>query len=155
MIRVCLAGATGWAGSELARAIVATDDIDLVAGVSRTYAGRTLGEALGDARLTIPVYGSAAEALAAPCDVLVEYTHPDSAKANVVTALERMGIETFVKNSSKWVPFVGTMVSAGVGYKLTYHFGEQLIDDCETAARQMIATATAEAEPPALPPARQ
>ena len=88
MIRVCLAGATGWAGSELARAIVATDDIDLVAGVSRTYAGRTLGDALGDAHLTIPVYGSAADALAAPCDVLVEYTHPDSAKANVLAALE-------------------------------------------------------------------
>jgi predicted GTPase len=73
----------------------------------------------------------------------------------IVTVLERMGMETFVKNSSKWVPFVGTMVSAGVGYKLTYHFGEQLIDDCEAAARHMIATATeADAPPVLLPPGR-
>jgi predicted GTPase len=64
----------------------------------------------------------------------------------ILIALERMGMEMLVKNSSKWVPFVGTMVSAGLGYKLTYHFGEQLIDDCETAARQMIEAATADTE---------
>lgn len=62
----------------------------------------------------------------------------------IIAALRRMGMETFVKNSSKWVPFVGTMISAGIGYKLTYHFGEQLIDDCESAARQVIGTMTAE-----------
>jgi predicted GTPase len=62
----------------------------------------------------------------------------------ILIALERMGMEALVKNSSKWVPFVGTMVSAGLGYKLTYHFGEQLIDDCESAARQMIEAATAD-----------
>ena len=88
MIRVCLAGATGWAGSELARALAATSDIDLVAGVSRTHAGRTLGDALGDARLTSPLYASAAQALATPCDVFVEYTGPESAKANVLAAVD-------------------------------------------------------------------
>jgi dihydrodipicolinate reductase len=44
VIRVCLAGATGWAGSELARAIVKTEDLALVAAVSRKHAGRDLGE---------------------------------------------------------------------------------------------------------------
>ena len=34
-LKVCLAGATGWAGSELARAIAATSDLELVAAVSR------------------------------------------------------------------------------------------------------------------------
>jgi 4-hydroxy-tetrahydrodipicolinate reductase len=86
-ITVCLAGATGWAGSALARGIAQTSDIAIVAAVSRTYAGRVLGDVLGEARLDCPVYGSATEALAHPCDVFVEYTRPEQAKANVLAAL--------------------------------------------------------------------
>lgn len=88
-IEVCLAGATGWAGSELARGIARTDDIALVAAVARKAAGRTLGDVLGEARLACPVFASVEEALAAPCDVFVEYTKPDSARANAIAALER------------------------------------------------------------------
>ena len=74
MLKVCLAGATGWAGSELARGIAAVDDLELVSAVSRTHAGRELRDVLGDDRLATPVFGSAAEALSRPCDVFVEYT---------------------------------------------------------------------------------
>ena len=92
-IRVCIAGATGWAGSELARAIAATEDLSLVAAVSRTQAGRQLGDVLNEPRLTCTVYASAADALAGSasaqaCDVFVEYTKPDVAKQNILTALE-------------------------------------------------------------------
>ena len=86
-IKVCLAGGTGWAGSELARAIAKAEDLALVAAVSRKHAGRVLGEVLGEPLLTGPVYATAIEALAHPCDVFVEYTKPDSAKANVLAAL--------------------------------------------------------------------
>lgn len=85
---VCLAGATGWAGSELARGIAAARDIDLVAAVSRTHAGRVLGDVLGEPRLTSSLYATASEALEHPCDVFVEYTKPDVARANVLAALE-------------------------------------------------------------------
>ena len=88
-LNVCLAGATGWAGSELARSIAKTADIALVAAVARKHAGRVLGDVLGDPRLTGHIYASAAEALAHACDVFVEYTKPDSAKTNILTALER------------------------------------------------------------------
>ena len=88
-MRVCLAGATGWAGSELARAIAATPDLALVAAVSRSYAGRRLGDAIHDPRLTTPVYGSVVEALVHPCDVFVEYAGPDTARVNVLAALEK------------------------------------------------------------------
>lgn len=88
-IKVCLAGATGWAGSELARSVAKTADLALVAAVSRKHAGRSLGEVLGEAGLACPVYASAAEALSSPCDVFVEYTKPDSARTNILTALER------------------------------------------------------------------
>ena len=78
MLKVCLAGATGWAGSELARSIAKTADLTLVAAVARKHAGRVLGEVLDEPRLTGHIYGSAAEALANSCDVFVEYTKPDS-----------------------------------------------------------------------------
>jgi 4-hydroxy-tetrahydrodipicolinate reductase len=88
MLKVCLAGATGWAGSELARGIAAVDDVALVSAVSRKHAGRKLQDVLGDERLDTPVFATATEALARPCDVLVEYTTAASAKANVLAALE-------------------------------------------------------------------
>src|SRR5450756_153479 len=88
VLKVCLAGATGWAGSELARSIANTADLALVAAVARTHAGRVLGEVLGEPRLTGHIYATAAEALANPCDVFVEYTRPDSAKTHILTALE-------------------------------------------------------------------
>jgi len=87
-INVCLAGATGWAGSELARGIARTSDIAIVAAVSRKQAGRALGDVLGEPRLACPVYASATEALTHACDVFVEYTSPENAKANVIVALE-------------------------------------------------------------------
>lgn len=87
-IRVCLAGATGWAGSALARGIAQTDDIELVAAVSRTHAGRSLGDVLTEPRLSCPIFATAQEALAQPCDVFFEYTKPDVAKANTLAALQ-------------------------------------------------------------------
>ncbi len=87
-LRVCIAGATGWAGSALARGVAAATDLELVAAVSRSAAGGPLGAALGDQALTAPVFATAEEALvAAPCDVFVEYTKPQIAKANVLAAL--------------------------------------------------------------------
>jgi len=88
-IRVCLAGATGWAGSALARSIAQSDTIELVAAVSRTHAQRTLGDVLAEPRLTCPIYATAQQALAQPCDVFFEYTKPEVAKANTLAALER------------------------------------------------------------------
>ena len=88
MIRVCIAGATGWAGSELARAVGKTADLSLVAAVSRTHAGRTLGEVLNEPSLATPIFASVADALAIPCDVFVEYTKPEIAKGNILAALE-------------------------------------------------------------------
>ena len=51
-LNVCLAGATGWAGSELARGIAGTTDLNLVAAVARKQAGRVLGDVLGLPQLT-------------------------------------------------------------------------------------------------------
>ena len=87
-INVCLAGATGWAGSALAHAIAKTDDVILVSAVSRTHAGKVLGDVIDEPNLTCPVFATAQEALIAhPCDVFFEFTKPDVAKSNVLAAL--------------------------------------------------------------------
>ena len=86
--RVILAGATGWAGSALARGIARTADLQLVAAVARKHAGRSLAEALNEPVLTAPIYADAAAALRTRCDVFVEYTKAGSAKAHVVAALD-------------------------------------------------------------------
>ena len=52
---MCLAGATGWAGSELARGIARTEDLALVAAVSRTHAGQDLGDVLGETGISCPI----------------------------------------------------------------------------------------------------
>lgn len=88
MIRVCLAGATGWAGSELSRGIARASDVTLVSPVARRDAGKVLGDVLREPRLTAPIYDTAQAALAHGCDVFVEYTKPATAKANILAALE-------------------------------------------------------------------
>ncbi|MBY0522732.1 MAG: 50S ribosome-binding GTPase [Gemmataceae bacterium] len=55
----------------------------------------------------------------------------------VVSALKRVGTKTILRNSSKWVPLVGTVISAGIGYRVASQFGDQLINDCEVAARKV------------------
>lgn len=87
-ISVCLAGASGWAGSALAKAIAGTDDISLVSAVSRTHSGQVLGDVLQDSRLAAPVFSSVREALSIPCLVMVEFTKPSVAKQNILAALE-------------------------------------------------------------------
>src|SRR6185436_12016141 len=87
-IRVCLAGATGWAGSAVARALAQTSDIELVSAISRTHAGKILGDVRAEPRLTCRVYATVDEALAQPWDIFFEFTKPDVAKSNVLTALQ-------------------------------------------------------------------
>jgi len=79
-IKVCVAGATGWTGSLVCKAILASKDFKLTGAIARKEAGQTLGDVKIVTRL---------EDVAAPFDVLVDYTKPDSVKARALTALAR------------------------------------------------------------------
>jgi len=75
VIRVCVAGITGWTGRPVADAIEAATDLELVAGVSRADPA---------------TFSSVGEALdAVPVDVLVDYTTAAAVKGNVLAAIER------------------------------------------------------------------
>lgn len=96
--RVCLAGAAGWAGSALSRGIFEAADMELVAGISRSHAGQVLGDVLHIKGLTTPIFATATEGLATEPDVFVEYTKPDIAKFNVLSAL-RSGAHVVIGTS--------------------------------------------------------
>ena len=82
--RVCVSGVTGWTGRPVAAAIREADDLDLVAGVSRSDPDS---------------YSSVAEALdSVEADVLVDYTHATVVKGNVLQAVER-GVNVVVGSS--------------------------------------------------------
>jgi 4-hydroxy-tetrahydrodipicolinate reductase len=87
-IRVCLAGATGWAGSELSRGIDEAPDMELVAAMSRSHAGQRLGDVLGIENLTTSIFATVEEALQTKPEVFVEFTLPDIAKHHIVSALK-------------------------------------------------------------------
>lgn len=87
-IKVCVAGAAGWAGSALSRAVFEAPDMKLVAAISRTHADKSLGEVLKINNLSAPVFASAEEALETKPDVFVEYTKPDVAKSNILSAIK-------------------------------------------------------------------
>jgi 4-hydroxy-tetrahydrodipicolinate reductase len=79
-LRLCLAGATGHVGQELAKSILAAPDLALVSAVGRRGAGQRIGD--------VTVDGTLAAALArGPADVVIDYTHPDAVKGHVQQAL--------------------------------------------------------------------
>jgi 4-hydroxy-tetrahydrodipicolinate reductase len=88
-IRVCVAGATGWVGRGLCPAIASSTDLELTGAVSRSAAGKTLGEALGDPRLAVRVSATVSEALAAGADVFVDYTSAHCVREHVEEAIAR------------------------------------------------------------------
>jgi 4-hydroxy-tetrahydrodipicolinate reductase len=87
-IRICVAGATGWAGSALSKGIADAPDLALVAAISRSQAGKDLGEVLNLKGLTTPIFGTVSEAIQTKPDVFVEYTKPEAAKSNILSALK-------------------------------------------------------------------
>jgi 4-hydroxy-tetrahydrodipicolinate reductase len=86
-LSVCIAGATGWTGPALVRGVLEAPDLALRSAVSRSAAGRDLGEASGGDALGVPIFGSVGEALD-DVDVLVDYTSATAVKANVMAALD-------------------------------------------------------------------
>src|SRR5262249_51677614 len=82
VIRVVVAGIPGWTGSAVAEGVRAADDLELVAGVSRSAEYRSVADALD----------------AVPADVVVDFTTVEAVKGNVLAALER-GVNAVIGTS--------------------------------------------------------
>src|SRR5438270_11955860 len=88
-IRVCVAGASGWTRSAIARAILSSNEFELTGAIARRHAGRDTGELLGLPSNGVTVAADLGHALARPADVLVDFTSPDSVKQRTLEALAR------------------------------------------------------------------
>ena len=98
MVSVCFAGVTGWTAAPIVAAIDAAPDLELVAGVSRRAAGRSLADDLGSSSGGL-IHGSVPEAIeAADVDVLVDYTSAEAVRANVWAAVDS-GVHAVIGSS--------------------------------------------------------
>jgi 4-hydroxy-tetrahydrodipicolinate reductase len=97
-IRVCLAGATGWVGKELCLELCSSEKFQLVSAVALKSAGQRIGDVLGMKTLDLVISRTVAEALATPCDVLVDYTGPEIVFGHVVQAIQK-GVHVVIGTS--------------------------------------------------------
>lgn len=56
----------------------------------------------------------------------------------IVALLKAMGKSIAIKSISKFLPFIGSIVAAGVGYKMTTAFGERYLEEAENLAEQLL-----------------
>ncbi|MHB8780908.1 MAG: 4-hydroxy-tetrahydrodipicolinate reductase [Candidatus Geothermincolia bacterium] len=111
MIRVGVTGACGRMGREVCRAVLAQDDMCLVAAVDPVCAGDSLaGLTALDTDLTLAV--AADELVASRAQVLVDFTVADAAFSNIVFALEH-GIHAVVGTTGFTLEMLGRMEAAG------------------------------------------
>lgn len=93
MIRVCVVGAAGRMGSETLRAVSADPEMEVALAVDHAADGRSLAEIVGR-----DVPGTIVRSLPSPlqaCDVMVEFTHAESATDHAVLAA-RSGVSPVI-----------------------------------------------------------
>jgi 4-hydroxy-tetrahydrodipicolinate reductase len=96
--KVFIAGATGWAGSALTRAVHGQKDMQVAGAVSRTRKGEKLSRVLDLDGTDVVISGTVTAESLAGAHVLVEYTKPDAAMPHIMTALEA-GVHVVVGTS--------------------------------------------------------
>ncbi len=118
MIRVCVAGVSGWTGSAVTKAILASAEFELAGAISRRHAGRDVGELLGLPPTGLAVAGSLGEALARPAEVLVDFTTPETVKQRTLDALAggvRVVIGTSGLSAADFADFARAVNAARLG----------------------------------------
>lgn len=118
MIRVVIAGATGWVGKALVPALASQPDMTLAGALARTAAGQDAGTAAGIAPLGVSVVATLEDALLVPSDVVVDYTKPHLVKAHVMTAISagrRVVIGTSGLGAADYSDIDAAARAAGVG----------------------------------------
>ena len=100
MIRVCVAGITGWTGGPIASAIASADDLELVSGVSRSAAGTTFEEVLSSLRH----------------ELSARYLRDTELSiSEIALALGFSGASSFVRAFRRWTGSSPSEVRAGAG----------------------------------------
>lgn len=61
-----------------------------------------------------------------------------AATEGIILILKRMGTTVIIKNISKYIPLIGQVISAGIGYTMTLAFGEDYLDQVEEKANALL-----------------
>lgn len=89
-LKICVAGVTGWTGSEIARGILKSEDLKLTSAMARSSSGRDVGDVLGlGERIGVDICDNVHAALQADVDVLIDYTNTSSVKEHVLYAISQ------------------------------------------------------------------
>lgn len=59
-------------------------------------------------------------------------------KEAIIKILGNIGKREALKVAAKYVPFIGQAIAAGLGYKLTFNFGEDLINESEKLSKELL-----------------
>ena len=98
MIRICIAGATGWAGSAVTKAILESSEFELTGAIARRRAGEDVGTVLGLGPSGVMISHELDDALGKRTDVLIDYTGPESVKHRALQSLYR-GVRVVIGTS--------------------------------------------------------
>jgi 4-hydroxy-tetrahydrodipicolinate reductase len=98
MIRVCVAGATGWTGSAVTKAVLASSDFKLTGAIARKRVGEDAGTVLESSPSGISISTGLEAVSGENTDVLVDYTDPASVKDRATQAL-RKGLRVVIGTS--------------------------------------------------------
>lgn len=58
-------------------------------------------------------------------------------KEAIMILLKRFAASTISKTSSKWIPFVGPVIAAGIGFIMTSSVGTEMVNDAEALASEI------------------
>ena len=98
-IKVCVAGVTGWTGSEVARGIIKSTDMVLASAMARSTNGRDVGDVLGlGGPIGVDICDNIQAALQPDVDVFIDYTNVTSVKDHVLYAISQ-GIAVVIGTS--------------------------------------------------------
>jgi predicted GTPase/uncharacterized protein (DUF697 family) len=67
-----------------------------------------------------------------------QYASKFVAKEGIMLLLKRLSVNIGSKEVLKYIPFIGQIAAAGIGYKMTDSFGVSLIDESEALVREIL-----------------
>lgn len=124
MIRVCVSGAAGKMGREVAGAVISDPELELVGGADPGASGQSFS-ALGVACNAV-ILANMSECIAtAQPDLVVDFTHPDVVMQNIKIGLEagvHMVVGTTGVEAEDLIPFDGLMKETGANLLVAPNF---------------------------------
>lgn len=67
---------------------------------------------------------------------VLQYTSRYGGREAIMLLLKKLSTTIAAKTASKWIPFVGQAIAAGIGFKMTSWIGDDMINDAEKIAQE-------------------